>query len=376
MGIAAGVILLLAAGGWLGWQALIRYFTRQYYRQAYEPIALAEEMIAALPAEHHLSDVPWSAASYPTCQSVSMQMIAAQQGVVQPHTHFDFLMGFTYGASELPGVGLVPFGTDPETGMKVAAPYVGLARRYYVTDDAALYRRALRHFLAQGYPVRVALDMGALYGADEFIAHSEVLVGYDAAGLYYYETVCIPPAGCQPGERGPGDRGLFVSDELLLDAVRSQAKLLKYPWRYALAVFEPGPAAADLAPVWAQNSQALLGGNLYGPKTGAGAIEALAVRIERSGRRFDASTIEMGIESAVTTRANNAAYLRQAFAGDEEILHAAALFDQAAEAYRAVQSAIGDAVADGDEAGQIAAHLRRAAAAEREIGQIFQRRAG
>jgi hypothetical protein len=375
LGIAAGVLVLLIAGGLIGWRLLIKYFTDQYYQKAYAPITLTAEGIGETPAEHHLADVPWIAASLPVCQSTSLQMIAAQQAIVQPRQYFDFLMGFTYGATSLPGVEFAPFGTDPETGFAVAAPYLGLVRRYYVTDDEALYLRALRYYLAQGYVVRLALDMGALYGAEEFLAHSEVLVGYDAAGFYYYETTCIAPATCEPGQRQPGAEGLYVPDGRLLDAVRSQARPLSYPWRYALTVFEPGPVEEDLEPVWKQDSQAMLGGAQYGPTMGADAVEALAERIEQRGTRSDASEIRTAMELTVQFRLDNAAYLRGAFPGDPDIEQAAALFDQAAASYQAVRDAVGDGIAGQTEAGQIAAHLRDAAVAEREIGEILLARA-
>ena len=84
-------------------------------------------------------------------------MIAAQNGIERPWRHLDFLMGFTCGAGELPGVGFLPVGADPETGLLVAGPYLGLVRRYYVTDDAGLYLDALSFNLSQGYAVRVPL---------------------------------------------------------------------------------------------------------------------------------------------------------------------------------------------------------------------------
>ena len=222
--------------------------------------------------------------------------------------------------------------------------------------------------------MRVALDFGTLYGAQEFVAHSDVLIGYTPDGFYYYETVCIPPADCQPGERELGARGMFASDEVLLDAVRAPSKPLKYPWRYALAVFEPGPTATDLGPVWAQNSQALLGGNPYGPQTGADAIEALAARIERQGERFDVAAISDGIETAIVTRQSNAAYLEEAFSEDDDIARAVDHFEQAAVAYEAVGALIaGDLREEG--VGQIVAHLRDAATAERQAGEILRARA-
>lgn len=87
----------------LGWRALTSYFVRQYYQAEYAPITLSAGDVGAYPAEHRLGDVPWIAADVGVCQSTSLQMIAAQHGVVRPRGHFDFLMAFTYGFSEIPG---------------------------------------------------------------------------------------------------------------------------------------------------------------------------------------------------------------------------------------------------------------------------------
>jgi len=371
LGIVGGVVTLLAMGGILGWRALMNYFVQQYYQQNYQPLALETSMVGDYPAEHHLNDVPWIAVRESLCQSTSLQMIAAQRGIEQPRRYFDFLMGFTYGVSGVPGgSGFFP-GTDPEVGLAIAAPYLGLVRRYYTTDDAALYLRALRYFLGQGYPVRVGLDYGLLYGMDEQLPHSDVVVGYDAEGFFYYETVCVPPAPCEAGQRPAGEEGLYVTDAKLLEAVLSQAKVFSYSWRYSLTIFEEGPREEDLGPVWARNGQSLIGGAQYGPRTGADVIEGLADEIVKEGAGFDVAEIRSGLETAVYVRGENATYLREALAGEAEVERAAALFDRAAGDYAAVLDASRDGIAGPAEAEQVAAWLRDAAAAEREAGRIF-----
>jgi hypothetical protein len=244
-------------------------------------------------------------------------------------------------------------------------------RRYYVTDDDALYLDALRYYLSQGYPVRVGLDMGVLYSAEEQLPHSEILVGYDEAGFYYYETVCTSPASCEPGRRPPGDEGLYVPDQRLLDAVLGQATLVSYPWRYSFTIFEPGSLEEDLGPVWTRNGQLLVGGAQYGPRQGADAIEALAARVEERGVKTDVAANRLGLEAAAYTRRDNAAYLRETFAGQPDLERAAALFSRAADDYQAVLDSVRDGIADQSEADRIAAWLRDAAAAEREAGEIF-----
>jgi hypothetical protein len=371
LGIAAGVLALLVVCGLVGWRLLMTYFRNLYYRTEYAPLELAVDDVGDCPAEHHLEDVPWFATEEAYCQSNSLQMIAAQQGIEEPRGHFDFLMGFTYGGTEVPGeLTFLPY-SDPETGFVFAAPYLGLVRRYYVTDDDALYLDALRYYLSRGYPVRVGLDMGVLYGAEEQLPHSEILVGYDEAGFYYYETVCTSPASCEPGRRPPGDEGLYAPDQRLLDAVLGQATLVSYPWRYSFTIFEPRALEENLGPVWTRNGQLLVGGAQYGPRQGADAIEALAARVEERGVKTDVAANRLGLEAAVYTRRDNAAYLRETFAGQPDLERAAALFSRAADDYQAVLDSVRDGVADQAEVDGMAAWLRDAAAAEREAGEIF-----
>ncbi len=371
LALAGGVLVLLVIGGLAGWRMLVTYFQHQYYQEAYAPMELAADGIGDYPTEHHLNDVPWFATEEPYCQSNSLQMIAAQKEIKEPRGYFDFLMGFTYGAVEMPGWrAFFPY-TDPETGFVVAAPYLGLARHYYVTDDERLYLDALRYYLAQGYPVRMGLDAAVLYDLGGEMPHSEVLVGYHETGFYYYETVCMPEMPCEPCHLPPGEEGLRVSDQTLLEAVLGQAKTFSYPWRYSLTVFEVGPLEEGLAPIWARNGQLLIGGAQYGPRQGADAIEGLADTIEERSARFDISEARFALEAAVHTRRDNAAYLREAFAGQPDIERAAALFDQAADDYETVLNAAGDGITDQAEADQVATWLRGAAVAEREAGQIF-----
>jgi hypothetical protein len=370
LGVVCGVLVLLVVGGLVGWRMLMTLFQQQYYREGYTPIALASD-VGDYPASHHLDDVPWIATREWTCQANSLAMIAAQHGIDAPTGHCSFLMGFTYGAVEVPGsVGINPF-TDPEIGFVAAAPYLGLVRRYYVTDDEALYLDALRYYLSQGYAARVGLDVAVLYDLERQLPHSDLLVGYDETGFYYYETVCLPGFPCEPRHLPPGEEGLWVSDQTLLDAVLGQATMFSYPWRYSLTIFEKGPVEDDLEPIWTRNGNLLMGGAQYGPRQGADAIDKLASVIEKRGIRTDISEVRWGLEAAVFTRRGNAAYLRTAFGGQADVEHAAELFDQAANAYEQVLASLEDGIADRAEADQIAAWLRGAAVAEREVGEVF-----
>ncbi len=371
VGIVAGVLLLLVVGGFIGWRMLMNHFVHQYYRETLSPIELVADDLAHYPARYHLDNVPWIATREWTCSANSLAMVAAQHGTDATIQQCNFLMGFTYGATEVPGTIVVQFFGDPEPGLSAAAPYLGLQRRHYVTDDETLYLDALRSYLSQGYAVRVALDVGILYDLDQELPHSDVLVGYDEDGFNVYETVCLPEFPCQPCNRPPGEKGLFVPHETLLEAVRSHGKTFAYPWRYALTVFQRRAREDDLRPIWTRNGQLLIGGVRYGPRQGADAIEGLAANVEELGAQLDASQITPALEAAVHNRRANAAYLREAFADQDDVGRAAALLDRAADDYETVLGALDDGVADPSEAERIAAALRDAAAKEREAGEIF-----
>ncbi len=372
--ITGAVLLALLAAGYAGLQLLMTTFVNRYYQDAYAPLELAAGSLGAYPAEYHLDDVPWISTQRAYCQSNTLQMIAAQKGIEQPRGYFDLLMGFTYGAAEVPGrIGFSPY-TDPEPGSVTAAPYLGLVRRYYVTDDDELYRDALRYYLSRGYPLRLGLDYAVLYDLGSGLPHSDLLVGYDESGFYYYETVCMAGIPCRPGYLPPGEVGLHITDHKLLQAVLGQAEQFSYPWRYSFTLFESGPLVEDMRPIWARDSQQLIGGVKYGPRQGADAIQKLADAIKQRGPRLDLSGILPELEAAVYIRRDNAAYLRQAFAGEADIQQSAALFDRAAMDYQSALDACQDGITDQSEADRIAAWLVDAAAAEREAGRIFLER--
>ncbi len=299
----------------------------------------------------------------PLCQSVALQMVAALHGVDCPRRYFDFLMGFTYGAMYSRATGFLPAGVDPEIGLISAAPCLGLDRRYYVTDDQARYTAALKHWLSQGVPVRVPLDMGVLYGSDQGMPHNEVLVGYDGPDFEYYEPVGLPPAPCQPGDRRVGASGLKVAGDRLLQAVAAQSEQFGYPWRYPFVMFLPGPRSTDLIGVWQQNAKALIGGKIWGRVLGAAAIDKLADDMERG--RADPARVEGMLRVGAVTRVDNAQFLRESFPEQSALQPAAALFDRSGEDFRVARESLVDDRAES------AAALRDAATAERAAGEIF-----
>ncbi|MCX7783285.1 MAG: hypothetical protein N2318_06525 [Meiothermus sp.] len=372
---ALWILLAVVMGilAWVGWRLVGRYFIRQYFRKHYAPIALEPASIGSFPLSYHLQDVPWCCTREAYCEANTLQMIAHQSGKAASRDEVNFLMGFTYGGSAMPGrVGFTPC-ADPEPGHAVAAPYLGLVRHYYVSDHAQDYLRALRFHLSQGHPLHVPLDYGVLYERKEFIPHSNLLVGYDPTGFYYYETVALEGISLEPGLHAPGEQGWWVPDEKLLEAVASQSRHFRLPWRYAFALFEPWPAQSDLKPIWRRNARLLMGSEKYGPKQGAAAIEQTARQIQKRWRTLKPTQLERFLQAAVYTRHDNADFLRARFGGDESLMRAANLLEQAGQNYQWVWQAVQKGIRSHTEANQVAAWLNEAATAEWEVGSIFAR---
>jgi hypothetical protein len=347
---------------------LDRVVSTVYFRWAYHPSPVPAPP-KGLPVEHHLTSVPWIVEDKPVCQSVAVQMMAARYGAHRSRAEIDFLMGFTYGAGYRADWGFLTVGVDPETGIATAAPYLGLVARYQTTNDADCFVTGLKARLAAGDPVRVPVDMATLYGQGEPLPHNEVLVGFDPSGFFYYEPISLPPSPCLPGRQSPGQQGLHVEAERLVAAVRQQAEMFGYPWRYALVCFAPAPIETDLTAVWRKDGQVLVGGSRWGQCWGAAATERVADLIDAAAAPVE--SVERGALLGLATRPDNAAYLRQAHPEAADIVQAADDFDQAAAAYRAAHDLIGCATHPSAARHEVARHLRAAATAERRAGQRF-----
>jgi hypothetical protein len=337
--IATASVVLV--GGLVGYQLLIRSFIQQYYEVTYQPTRLTKGQVAPSPPAHRLTDVPWFSEAAPLCQSISLRMLAAQQGANAPRTTIDFLMGFTWGATALPRLtGFFP-GQDPEAGFLRAAPMLGFERRYRVTDDQGAFLAELKSQLARGRAVRVALDRSILLGQREAVPHSVVLVGYDEAGFEYFDPTCDEVRRCAAGERPAATPGLRMTNQQLLTAVASQALVFQYPWRYQLVVLEPlDGAKPDPTRLLPENARALIGLKSQGPSTGSVAVTETANTLERHGDSVLKPALVRGVRLAAQVRRENAETLLTLFPHLPALARAAELLDSSAKHYAAATSAL------------------------------------
>jgi hypothetical protein len=330
-----------------------------YYQQRYQaqPVPAAGSYPAP-PARARVAGVPAISYANAYCQTASLQMLDRDPARAATDVHaYNWLTGFTYGAYvEQDVASFLPY-TDPEVGFQPAVRELGLARHYYVTSDEAAFGLYLKHLLASGQPVRVALNGHALLGRPGFFPHAVVVVGYEADDILYHETGVRDRYEAAPaGERTPLAR--------LAQAVAQMQAVYHYPWRYNLTVLAPGPLAAPAAA--RRNGQALAGWATPGASTGAQALRTLA-RLVLAGPVAPATWQQAHFRFAagVYTRRDNAAFLRREPLAGRQLAPAAAWFEASADHFAGV-------VAELDQPGAVrqtlvADHLLAAAALEERV---------
>jgi hypothetical protein len=365
--VGGAVALLVAAIG--GYQYVIRSFIQAYYETEYRPEALTGAQLGQPPATQRLTDVPWLSEAPALCQSISLRMLAAQQGRLESRPTIDFMMGFTWGATAIPRrTGFFP-GQDPEPGFLRAAPYLGFTRRYLTTDSADDFVRAVKTFLSKGRAVRVAVDRALLLDERGVVPHSVVLIGYDAEGFEYYEPTCDDAKRCAALERAPGQPGLKVTTAQLLLATESQALVFQYPWKYQLLVLEPSSAPVpDLSTLLEANGRALVGRKNAGPSTGSVAVTDTANAIERHGKDVVTPELLRGLTVAALVRRDDSVALSSLFAARSELAPAAEALDDAAKQYGLALSAL-----QANELEKGAEALKQAAALDLRAGEVMLR---
>jgi hypothetical protein len=369
-GLGLLMIAILVGAGLLFRQLFVGSAIESYYTQVYAPTRLDAATIGAPPSEVRLADVAWYSTDRLLGPVSALRMVAARHGAIVSDAEVSFLMGYTYGSRHVPGPAVYPY-ADAEAGHAAAAPALGLRRRYYTTDDAALFLQAIGQELERGRPVYLTIDRASLHGGKGPEPHGVLVVGREAGRVYYYETTCAPPAACSAGDRAPGERGTPLADDALLAAVESWARAAQYPWRYGYAVFEPGPRSADPLATLRRNGGLLSGDLQAGPIQGARAVEDVAGLLEAAPGRADVDLLAIAIGSAELARRDSAAYLRAAFPGHVAASIAADQLARAAESYSAALETLRvDPTVSGVTAA--ARRLREAAAADRAAGEALQ----
>jgi hypothetical protein len=350
-----------------GYLSAMRSRVQAYYQAEYQPAQLLASEVTDAPASFRLSDVPPYTEPLPLAASVTLRMLAAQQGRAGPRSTIDFWTGLTWGATPIPQrTGFFP-GQDAEPGLRRGATALGFTLRYLTTDDRELFVRALKYFLSKGRAVRVAIDRAMLLEESGLMPHAVVLIGYDGSQLEYYEPWCDVPTHCALDEPA-GSPGRKVTVERLALACESLALAYQYPWKYQLTVLEPSSAQPPpLEQALQANARALVGrAGGDGPSTGAPLVESVAQAIDTHGEDVVSPELLRGVKTAALVRGDDAEALVHLFPGRAELATAAEALDLAATKYGEAAVAL-----EGKRLEVGIGALRAAAAADARAGEAL-----
>lgn len=344
-------------------------FQYDYVLKAYRPRWLSRGEVGSYPTRYSIAGVPWISYNKSYCAATCLQMVAYKYGVREPIEYFNFIMGFTYGAYLGSFEGEVYFipGGNPFTGYVNASEALGFEHHLLVTNDRELFIDACRYIVSRDIPVILPVNMSRLYHLKWFAPHFELVVGYDEDGFYIYEPV-------QPKQVFElGRQGLKFPTDLVVRAVEDMSKGFNLPWKYSFIYFtRRGEPVKDLRRFLADNGRlqvgcniTLDGGTFY---LGSYAVNALADYIGKGKVRPEA--MAWSILLAMTSRKDNAGFLKERFKGDELVSRAANYLEKASELYREVYQIIKDG-ATPEEVGEVVNLLKKASVYEREAGLLM-----
>ena len=142
----------------------------------------------------------------------------------------------------------MPWGAErvPETCIKREEPAGGAstggrARRIHPVDQHLGQPVGAAAWAVEGYPVRLALN-GRLLPETRLCAgwHSPMLVECNEDGFLLLRAVS------ESQRLSPGEKGIWVSQRTVSDAVADRSRTFSSPRHFALTVFETGVIERDL----------------------------------------------------------------------------------------------------------------------------------
>lgn len=300
---------------------MFNFYQKKYYDQAYRPRSIKFGKILRYPEKVIIEGIKNISSKKQYQEASALKMINDK---VHPKDnisidHINFLMGYTYGASfNSIKKNFIPF-REPIEGVRICAPFIGLHMEYRTTYSPNSFISTIKECIAQGYPVMVQLDMATLLGTSGFYSNSELLVGYDRLGFYYYETM---------GENNQEKK--YATKQKLIAATNKLNAKFRKPWRYGFCIFTTRDKNTNINKILNRNSDSLIGENNKSIFSGARAIEEFAKGIIEKND----VNIQWILETLAYTREDNAKFLQNKFKDNKEIIEAANLFSTASENYK------------------------------------------
>lgn len=364
-----------------------RAFIEKYFLEIYQPSQL-DSVYKSLPSECFIENITWYCyQKNHLCQSSTLQMVAERNGITdKPLDFYSFLIGYTYGATYVKGAGMFAPYSDPEPGFILAGKFLGIERKYQITDNKDLLVENIKYFLSKDIPVRIAWNsaMTMKYAIESeyfprpkewkeppkeaFSPHSVLFVGYDSSSFYYYET-----HGKDFTLRG--EKGIRIDKSSAIDAISSFSRNYRLPWKYMMTIFVKDSISNDLNKIFERNGEEMIGRVLGPTATGSFAIKGLSQGVKKEGSSIFNSPkkeyFKRTIEILMEIRLDNSVYLEQEFSTNNEIQKVSELLKKSSNNYGRIITILEKEKNNKDDVISIFRLLELSAELEKEAGKIF-----
>lgn len=338
---------------------IFNFYQKKYYDQAYRPKSIKFGKIPRYPDKFIIEGIN-DVCSKKQYQEASALKMINDKTYPRKHVSIDyinFLMGYTYGVTfNSIKKNFIPF-REPIEGARIGSPFIGLHMEYRTTYSPSAFTSTIKEYISQGHPVMVQLDMATMLGTKGFYSNSELLVGYDRMGFYYYETL---------GESNTDKK--YITKQKLIEATNKLNAKFRKPWRYGFCIFTTREKNRSINKIFKRNSESLIGENNKSISSGAKAIEEFA----KSIMEMNDNNIQWILETLAYTREDNAKFLEKNFESNKEIMEASKLFNMASENYKKALEIIKNNV-DKDRIKLVSGILIKNSKLEENIGEIFKK---
>ncbi len=244
----------------------------------YKSKAIDKNIKSVFPSEYNIGGLTWIAADKSYCIPTCLQMIGEWNGIHEPIEYYNWLSGFSYGATYKDSFASFMPVSDAMSGIMFASGFLGLERNLKATADEQAYINAVKSELAADHPVMILYDYNVLTEDTFFFPHAAVLTGYSEDCFYYYEP------GFQNRFTPDAGKGSKAPIKLFMEGIMNLHKKMGLGEGYHFMTFSSIEKRTDFNAVWKRNSEQTRGTSIsmINLHTGIRSFRALAEEIRKS----------------------------------------------------------------------------------------------
>ncbi|MBN1647244.1 MAG: C39 family peptidase [Spirochaetales bacterium] len=283
------------------------------------------------PPEFHISGLTWIATEKAYCIPTCLQMIGEWNGIHEPVEYYNWLSGFSYGATYKDNFASFMPISDAMRGIMFASEFLGLERNLYGSNTPREYITAIKNVLSRGIPVMIMYDYNVLTEETFFFPHAAIITGYSEDTFFYYEP------GFHEEYTPDAGKGKEAPIRLLMDGIMNLHRKFGLSDGYHYMIFSRTAMRTDFDAVWKRNAEMSrrMSISFINLHTGVKAFRALAKEIQQKQlpERVWSSIFPVWFSFGAYSREDNAGFIENRFASSPHCRELTSLLRDASAKY-------------------------------------------